>query len=133
MNIEIPEIIGYPQKPWTLFGLSRDEWLAAPDQHRDWGCVMALAHTLNVAADQHDLPFAADYPPAYSTAIRLLAAEPWPFCGNVMRNPTWQSFWAWDLWVSTAPERYARWLREVHARSVLAAKNNPVMPVCGSE
>ena len=98
----MPDIFGFPGEPWRLVGVPRLVWFQNPLAAL-YTIHLLLAHTLNVAADKNDLPVAVAYP----TKLGEFVLYRVPGRGNVFKNPTWRSFFAWLEAAKSAHHRLA--------------------------
>jgi hypothetical protein len=77
-----------------------------------------LAQTLNLAADKDDLPIRVAFPKKLGELVLCRASGR----GNVLKNPTWRSFFRWLESVERAPERLEQQRHRVAVRRIIAGK-----------
>jgi hypothetical protein len=125
----LPAIDGFPDEPWRLIGLKRFQWFKAPLERRVLINHILLAQTLNLAADEDDLPVAMyclDYPKKPDDPIVLYRTSG---AGNPLKNPTWQSFFAWLDALDRGPGRVREEQHKSEVRDVLNAHRSRVVVV----
>jgi hypothetical protein len=111
---DLPPVLGFPAEPWKVVGVRRIVWFQRP-MAALYTINVLLAHILNLAADEDDLPVRVLFPKKLGELVLCWVSGH----GDVFKNPTWRSFFRWLESAERAPERLRESLgRQRHRAAV---------------
>jgi hypothetical protein len=114
---DLPAVLGFPAEPWKFVGVRRLVWFQNPLAAL-YTIHLLLARTLNLAAEEDDLPIRVAFPTKLGElAICCVSGQ-----GDVFKNPTWRSFFRWLESVERAPERLEQRRHRNAVRQLIADK-----------
>jgi hypothetical protein len=115
--LDLPAVLGFPAEPWKVVGVRRLVWFQRP-MAALYTINVLLAHILNLAADEDDLPIRVAFPKKLGELVLCWVSGH----GDVFKNPTWRSFFRWLESAERAPERLEQQRHRAVVRQLIADK-----------